>query len=138
MVIFGRSSDRANERRWHYFFGSIVGCIGLIIVGAFSQNIWFTMWGVTISSIGVLSLFPIFWPIPADMLAGTSAAAGIAWINSLGGLAGVFGPTTIGAVSDWTKKADYAFYGIAPAVLLGGLLVLAVAPRRSERAIGRN
>jgi MFS family permease len=135
MVIFGRSSDRANDRRWHYFFGSILGCAGLLITGGFSHSTWLTMTGVTISSIGVLSLFPMFWPIPADMLAGTSAAAGIAWINSLGGLAGFFGPTIIGAVSDWTKKADYAFYGIAQAVLLGGLLVLAIAPRNErERA----
>jgi D-galactonate transporter len=134
MVIVGRSSDRANERRWHYFFGSIVGCVGLLIVGAFSQNTWFTMAGVTLSTMGVLSLFPIFWPIPADMLAGTNAAAGIAWINSLGGLAGFFGPTIVGAVSDATKKSDYAFYGIGGAVLLGGLLVLAIAPRGTVAA----
>jgi D-galactonate transporter len=133
MVVLGRSSDRANERRWHYFFGSLVGCAGLVIVGTFSQNTWLTMTGVTLSSIGVLSLFPIFWPIPADMLAGTSAAAGIAWINSLGGLAGFFGPTIVGAVSEATKKSDYAFYGIGGAVLLGGLLVLAVAPRPQGR-----
>ena len=134
MVILGRSSDRGNERRLHYFFGSILGCIGLVIVGAFSRNTWLTMAGVSISSIGVLSLFPIFWPIPADMLAGSSAAAGIAWINSLGGLAGFFGPTIVGTVTDVTKKSDYAFYGIGAAVLLGGLLVLAVAPRGTRRA----
>jgi MFS family permease len=133
MVILGRSSDHANERRWHYFFGSLIGCAGLVIVGSFSQNTWLTMAGVTLSSIGVLSLFPIFWPIPADMLAGTSAAAGIAWINSLGGLAGFFGPTIVGAVSEATNKSDYAFYGIGGAVLLGGLLVLAIAPRGKER-----
>ena len=132
MVVFGRSSDRANERRWHYFFGSILGCAGLVIVGASSQNTWLTMAGVTIASIGVLSLFPIFWPIPADMLAGTSAAAGIAWINSLGGLAVFFGPAIVGTVSEVTKKSDYAFYGIGGAVLLGGLLVLAVVPRRKR------
>src|ERR1700740_1226483 len=134
MVIFGRSSDRANERRWHYFFGSIVGCVGLLIVGAFSQSTWITMAGVTLSTMAVLSLFPIFWPIPADMLSGTNAAAGIAWINSLGGLAGFFGPTIVGAVSDVTKKSDYAFYGIGGAVLLGGVLVLAVAPRGAAAA----
>jgi MFS family permease len=132
MVIYGRSSDRSNERRMHYFFGSILGSAGLVMTGMFGHSTWLTMAGVTISSIGVLSLFPIFWPIPADMLAGTSAAAGIAWINSLGGLAGFFGPTIVGTVSDLTKKSDYAFYGIAGAVLLGGLLVLAVAPRRER------
>ncbi|MFZ0502405.1 MAG: MFS transporter [Chthoniobacterales bacterium] len=133
MVILGHSSDRANERRWHYFFGSLLGCAGLVVVGTASNSTWLTMTGVTLSSIGVLSLFPIFWPIPADMLAGTSAAAGIAWINSLGGLAGFFGPTIVGAVSEATKKSDYAFYGIGGAVLLGGLLVLAVAPRPQGR-----
>jgi nitrate/nitrite transporter NarK len=84
---------------------------------------------VTLSTMGVLSLFPIFWPIPASMLSGTNAAAGIAWINSLGGLAGFCGPAIVGAVSDVTKKSDYAFYGIGGAVLLGGVLVLAVVPR---------
>lgn len=133
MVVLGRSSDRANERRWHYFFGSLLGCAGLVVVGTSSNSTWLTMTGVTLSSIGVLSLFPIFWPIPADMLAGTSAAAGIAWINSLGGLAGFFGPAIVGAVSEATKKSDYAFYGIGGAVLLGGLLVLAVAPRPQGR-----
>lgn len=133
MVVLGRSSDRANERRWHYFFGSLLGCAGLVVVGTSSNSTWLTMTGVTLSSIGVLSLFPIFWPIPADMLAGTSAAAGIAWINSLGGLAGFFGPAIVGAVSEATKKPDYAFYGIGGAVLLGGLLVLAVAPRPQGR-----
>src|SRR5260370_12782047 len=101
IVIFGRSSDRANDRRWHYFFGSILGCAGLLITGGFSHSTWLTMTGVTISSIGVLSLFPMFWPIPADMLAGTSAAAGIAWINSLAGLAVFFGPALIRSLNDW-------------------------------------
>jgi D-galactonate transporter len=132
MVVFGRSSDRADERRWHYFFGSILGSIGLIITGLFGQNTWLTMVGVTISSIGVLSLFPIFWPIPADMLTGSSAAAGIAWINSLGGLAGFFGPTIIGTLNDLTKKSDYALYLQGGAVLLGGILVLMVAPRKGR------
>jgi len=133
MVIFGRSSDRARERRWHYFVGSLLGSGGLLLTGMSGQSTWLTMTGVTISSVGVLSLFPIFWPIPADMLAGTSAAAGIAWINSLGGLAGFFGPTIIGTMTDLTKKPDFALYLIGAAVLLGGLLVLAVVPR-AQRA----
>jgi len=134
MVVFGRSSDRTQERRWHYFWGSVVGSTGLVITGACSHSTLLTMAGVTLSSIGVLSLFPIFWPIPTGMLAGTSAAAGIAWINSLGGLAGFFGPTIIGAVTDLTKKPDYAFYLIGGAVLLGGLLVLAIAPRKRRES----
>ena len=130
MVIFGRNSDRTHERRWHYFWGSVLGSAGLIITGMSGHSTLLTMAGVTLSSIGVLSLFPIFWPIPTGMLAGTSAAAGIAWINSLGGLAGFFGPTIIGTVTDLTKKPDYALYFIAGAVLLGGILVLSFVPKR--------
>jgi nitrate/nitrite transporter NarK len=133
MVVLGHSSDRNHERRWHYFGGSIAGAVGLVITGMYGHSTPLTMAGVTLSTMGVLSLFPIFWPIPAGMLAGTSAAAGIAWINSLGGLAGFFGPTIIGTVTDLTKKPDFALYLIAGAVLLGGVLVLAIAPR-SKRA----
>ncbi|MBV8815255.1 MAG: MFS transporter [Verrucomicrobia bacterium] len=133
MVLFGRSSDRTHERRWHYFGGSVVGAVGLVMTGMYGHSTLLTMAGVTLSSMGVLSLFPVFWPIPAGMLAGTSAAAGIAWINSLGGLAGFFGPTIVGTVTDLTKKPDFAFYLIAGAVLLGGVLVLAIVPRTKRQ-----
>ncbi|MCA1404123.1 hypothetical protein I6F26_15670 [Ensifer sp. IC3342] len=39
---------------------------------------------------------------PAAFLAGTGAAAGVAWINSVGNLAGFLGPFLVGYLKDFT------------------------------------
>jgi nitrate/nitrite transporter NarK len=86
--------------------------------------------GLTVATIGILATFPIFWPMPTAVLAGTAAAAGIAWINSVGNLAGFFGPSIIGIVTDLTKRGDYGLYVVSALLLLGAVLVLALVPKR--------
>ena len=89
------------------------------------------MVGLTLATMGILATFPLFWPMPTDMLAGTAAAAGIAWINSLGNLGGFFAPSIVGWFSDLTKRSDYGLYVVAAALVLGSILVLALVPRTS-------
>ena len=48
------------------------------------------------AQIGVSSVPPMFWPLPASFLTGASAAAGIAAINSLGNLSGFAGQFAMG------------------------------------------
>ena len=43
--------------------------------------------------------------MPTMFLTGPAAAAGIAWINSLGNLGGFFGPTIVG----WAKQLTGSF-----------------------------
>ena len=38
LVLWGWSSDRSNERRWHLIVASIVGCIGLVWAGWFGPS----------------------------------------------------------------------------------------------------
>jgi ACS family tartrate transporter-like MFS transporter len=42
-----------------------------------------------------------FWSLPNEFLAGASAAAGIALVNSVGSLGGFVGPFVIGAVAKY-------------------------------------
>ena len=44
---------------------------------------------------GILGIKGPFWPLPSAYLTGASAAAGIAFINSLGNLGGFFGPSIV-------------------------------------------
>jgi cyanate permease len=62
-------------------------------------------------------------------LSGTAAAGAIALINSLGNLAGFFGPYLIGRVRDLTD--GFAGSLITIAVLLVGSAALAISLRRS-------
>jgi MFS family permease len=138
MLVFGRSSDRYGERRWHFAVASILGAVGIVISNLFRQNTLVAMIGLTLATIGILAAFPVFWPMPTAVLAGTAAAAGIAWINSLGNLAGFFGPSIVGWFADLTKRSDYGLYVIAGILVLGAILVLAFVPARVAADIDRS
>ena len=131
MLVLGRSSDRSSERRRHFALASLLGATGIVISNLFRQNTLVAMIGLTLATIGILATFPLFWPMPTDMLAGTSAAAGIAWVNSLGNLGGFLAPFIVGWFTDLTKRSDYGLYVIAGALVLGSLLVLGFVPRKT-------
>jgi hypothetical protein len=66
------------------------------------------MVALTIGAFGVFAAPPVFWTLPTAILSGATAAPGIAAINSLGNLAGYFGPFAIG----WIKDAAGNFAGV--------------------------
>jgi MFS family permease len=136
MVVLGRSSDRRGERRLHFALASFLGAAGIVISNLFRQNTLIAMVGLTLATMGILATLPLFWPMPTDLLAGTSAAAGIAWVNSLGNLGGFFAPSIVGWFTDLTKRSDYGLYVIAAALVLGSFLVLAFVPRKSPGSNG--
>jgi MFS family permease len=133
MVIFGRSSDRSGERRVHFAVASLLGAAGIVVSNLYRENTLVAMIGLSVATVGILSTFPLFWPMPTALLGGTAAAAGIAWINSLGNLAGFFGPSIVGWITDWTKRSDYGLYLVAVAMAIGAMLVLFFVPGRDSR-----
>jgi D-galactonate transporter len=133
MILFGRSSDRLGERRVHFTVASLLGAVGIVTSNLFRENTLVAMIGLSIATVGILATFPLFWPMPTAMLAGTSAAAGIAWINSLGNLAGFFGPSIVGWITDWAKRSDYGLYVVAVAMVFGAVLVFFFVPRRTTQ-----
>jgi len=84
---------------------------------------------LSVAVIGVFSAIPVFWSLPTTFLSGTAAAGAIALINSLGSLAGFFGPYLIGRLRDLT--GGFAVSLITIAVLLVGSAALAISLRRS-------
>jgi nitrate/nitrite transporter NarK len=82
-------------------------------------------------TVGLLSAIAVFWSIPAAFLSGTAAAAGIAWINSLGNLGGFVGPELIGRMRTATDSTASAFIALA-AILALGAMVLVMMRAKSE------
>lgn len=127
MVALGWSSDRRGERPGHIAFGALMGAAGLL--GA----VWFDHHALVIASLclacsGIYAALAVFWTLPALLLRGTAAAAGLALINSFANLGGFFGPYVMG----WARQntGDFVF-GMT---LLAGMLVLAAV---SVLVIGR-
>lgn len=111
-LAWGQLSDRMNERRWNLFAGCMLAAIGLVIAGL-TMGTWWAMVGMTIAACGFYGSKGPFWAMPGMFLTGPAAAAGIAWINSIGNLGGFFGPWYVGFMKDATGSYTGGLYGLA-------------------------
>ena len=106
MVVCGRISDRFGDRRWALFWTCVISTGGLVLAGM-TLGTWWSLVGMSIAAIGFYGTKGPFWSIPTMWLTGPAAAAGIAWINSVGNLGGFFGPSLVG----WAKTMTGSFAG---------------------------
>ena len=127
MVYWGHHSDRSGERRWHSTAGLALAVVGMITLAVVGKNPVPAMAGLSMVTVGLLSWVATFWSLPTAFLSGTAAAAGIAWINSVGNLGGHFGPDLIGRIRMATGGAsEAAFYTLAAVALLGAIITIAL------------
>jgi MFS family permease len=123
MVLLGRHSDRTMERKGHVAVALLMAAIGIGLSGLISNPI-IVMTLLCFAQIGVSSVPPMFWPLPASFLTGASAAAGIAAINSLGNLSGFAGPFAMGYLKDLTGNFTVGLLLLAGCAVLGAAVVL--------------
>ena len=131
MVLVGRSSDARGELRWHVALPALVGAAGLALSTLWPHDTLAAVITLTVATCGIMTVLPLFWSLPTAFLAGSAAAAGIALINSLGNLAGFFGPSIVG----WVKQATHSTNG--GVLVLAGFMVLCAALVLSLPARGR-
>jgi ACS family tartrate transporter-like MFS transporter len=135
MLVWGRISDRMGERRWNLFWACALSTGGLVMAGLFVGTYWSVV-GMSLAAAGFYGSKGPFWSIPPMLLTGTAAAAGIAWINSLGNLGGFFGPSVVGWVRDSTGSFAGGLYALAGFSLMSAL-VAAFWLRDSSAAAAR-
>ncbi|MBN8744364.1 MAG: MFS transporter [Thiomonas arsenitoxydans] len=124
MILVGRSSDKRHERRWHVAIPALIGAVGLVLSTLWSTDTTLAMVALTLATVGIMVVLPLFWALPNAFLAGTAAAAGIALINALGNLAGFFGPSIIGWVKQATQSTNGGILVLAAFMVLCAVLVL--------------
>jgi len=129
MVWNSRHSDVKQERRWHIAIPAIIGCVGLTLSAYCSGSTFWMMTWICLAMSGTLALIPTYISLPGAMLSGTAAAAGIALVNSVGNLAGFFGPTVLGWLKDTTGSTDSGLYILAGFLLLVAPLIMALPAR---------
>lgn len=125
MVFWTRWSDARRERKIFVLIPLACIVVGLVAAAAINDPVM-KMGAVTLASFGVFSALPVFWTIPAALLSGTAAAAGIAWINSIGNLGGYIGPTIFGSLKTSTGNDLYAVMFLALLAAVGFILVLII------------
>lgn len=143
MVWNSRHSDLRRERRWHIAIPAIIGAVGLSLSAYCSgSTVWMMAW-ICLAMSGTLALIPTYISLPGTLLSGTAAAAGIALVNSVGNLAGFFGPTVLGWLKDNTGSTNMGLYILAAFLLLCAPLIFLlparlVNPRRSPEPAAEN
>ncbi|HMI97519.1 MAG TPA: MFS transporter [Micropepsaceae bacterium] len=101
MLLWARHVDRTGKK-----IGNMVLCLGLATIGLaaylFSGSLLISLIDLTLALVGVTAARGIFWAIPPRILTGAGAAAGLAFINSIGTFGGFVGPYMMGAFRDAT------------------------------------
>ncbi|MDR9750240.1 MFS transporter [Pseudomonas sp. SZMC_28357] len=133
MIVVGRMSDKARERRWHIVVPGVIGAIGWLVSVQFSTHLLIAEVALTVATIGVLVTLAQFWCLPTAVLAGAAAATGIAVVNSVGNLAGFVSPYLIGWIIDTTHSINLGVYTLAASLLIGSFLVLTMPKRLVNR-----
>lgn len=107
MLLAGRSGDRHRERRWHLIVPMLIGLSGLTLTTLLSHNVSLSLFSLCIATAGILSASSLFWMLPTNLLGGVSAAAGIAAVNCIANLAGIFSPWLIGSITTATGSPHW-------------------------------
>jgi len=125
MILWGRHSDRTQERVWHVALPSVLSAL-TIPVALYLDSPFAVMVAVTLTAIGIFGALPVFWALPSAFLVGASAAGGIALINSLGNLAGFGAPFVTGFLTDLTGSVRTGLWVVGVVMMLAAFVVLAL------------
>jgi ACS family tartrate transporter-like MFS transporter len=131
MVMVGVRSDRVGERRWHTALPAYTAAVGLVIA-AFGHTTVVVIAGICVGMAFAEAMGGPFWAMATSRMAGLSAAAGIAVINSLANLGGYFGPDIIGLFRTANGGFTGGLLAIAATVVVSGSVALIVGHRRAE------
>ena len=130
-ILWGRHSDRRNERYVNLAIPLIVGALGF----AASAYVGSPLLGIVCLSIavmGVIAGYTVFWVVPGTFLTGVAVAGGIALVNSMGNLGGFIAPFAIGWIKQGTGSFTDALLVLAGAMAASGVIAFLIRPARDE------
>ncbi|WP_137155721.1 MFS transporter [Rhizobium sp. FKL33] len=119
IVLYFWSSDATKRgvRIWHVGLPALIGAASIPLALLMSSP-EATIVVVTITACSIFAALPNFWSLPTRFLTGAGAAAGIAFINTIGNIAGFAAPFITGAVKDATGLYEM------PMFIVGGFMLL--------------
>ena len=133
-VAVGRSSDKRGERAWHIAIPSLIGALGFL-AATLTGNPYVAMAGLCVAATGLWICNTVVWALPPSILTGAAAAAGFAYINTIGNLGGFFGPYFTGWIRATTGSFSLALAMMGGFLALSGLLVVIIEKQRVRRQL---
>ena len=134
MIFWARRSDAHDERVWHVVIPLTLAAFGLAFA-AIAPTPLLMLLALTVSLVGTLAYNGPFFSLPATFLAGTAAAGGIGFINTIGSLGRFIGPAAVGWFKQQTGNYSAAMAALASAMLVASLIVLVMGRRMAVRKL---
>lgn len=131
MIFVARFSDRSGNHQVVVAAAAMVSAIGFALSAA-TVNPYLAMAALSLAFVGLKSTIAPFWATATGYLGGTAAAAGIAFVNSVGNLGGFAGPYLVGLIKAQTGSNVIALLMLGGALL--GMAIFALSLRRSRGA----
>jgi MFS family permease len=129
MILYGRHSDRRQERRWHFALAVLVGAAGMLALSVYAKSLPLLLLTLTIGGSAMMSALPIFWAHTTRYLSAEAAPAGIALITSLGSIAGIT-PALVGQIKTQTGSLTLAIWLFSGLLVLGAITMLIAFPKQ--------
>src|SRR3954471_14302842 len=123
ILVWGHLSDRLNERKWNLATSCLCMAVGMGLA-ALLDGSYFSIVGLSLAMIGLYASNAHLFPIPSMFLTGAAAASGIAWVNSLGILAGGVTSPIIGYIKDRTGDYQGGLYFLAALAAMGAIVTV--------------
>ena len=137
ILVWGHISDRMNERKWNLTASLTCMALGMAMA-AFYEGTYLSIAGLSLGMIGLYASNAHLFPIPSMFLTGAAAASGIAWVNSLGILAGAVTSPVIGYIKDATGSYQGGLYFLAALGVMGAIVtVIGVRETAAKMAPGQ-
>lgn len=136
MFVVGRRSDRRNERRWHSAIPALVSGLALVATVWTGPDLGTSLLSITVATASMWMAYTVFWAIPPAYLKGTSAAGGIALINTIGILGGFLSPVAIGWLRSVSGDFRTSLSCMVGVMMTGAILLSLIKP--SSPKDGRN
>ncbi|WP_210510422.1 MFS transporter [Pantoea ananatis] len=133
MIVWGRSSDRTGERRWHTALTLFLIAGGLL--SAFlTQSLAGSVVILSLVLIGAYSMKGPFWALASGWMSSTTAAAGLAAIGAMANLiGGGLMVNVYGIINEQTGSHALAMVPLAVLCAAGGIAVLIMGRKSAAK-----
>ena len=135
-VFLSWSSDRLKERRWHLALCFCLIALGLI-ASTSTHSLPLMLVSFAIASFATGASGPLIWAIPPAYLGKKAAPVGLAFISTLGNIAGFASPPLLGYIKTTTGSLTPGVIGIAVLSAVGALCIAFAFPEQAVRVRGK-
>ena len=137
MILWGRRSDRTQERRWHTIVPMRAAAAGWLLT-AYSSQPSVQLAGLCLASTGAYTAMSVFWTMPDHALSFAARAVGIAVINATGNISSALNPLVVGWLKDSTQNFATGLIYASIMMAIGCAIMLIVPVAAAEKRAPAN